>query len=519
MTETGPARRRARQVVTAGLVITVYFSIVLFLQWKSGAYGQTFGSQSDEAAHYVTALMIRDYAVSGFPGNPVSFARDYYNYYPKVAFGAWPPLFHFANAAWMLVFGDSRAAALLFMAALTTLLAYLLFVEARGAFGFWPALTAGVYTAALPLTQDCTSPLLPDTLVTVMVFGFGASFWRYLERPSPRDAAVAGLLGGLALAAKPNALALFIAVPLALLLARKWALLRARSFWLAAALALVIGIPAEVMPFVQAGERGESLNTVPAALASLAVYFEIILGNLGWSVVVLALVGLAGSLEPGIRGAVAARWSVYAALAAGCLVFHSALTGEAKTRYILPLVPLAALFALAGAERLGGMLPGRRASAAALAIWLAALAPPAWSFFIPRKHSPDLTPIVREVAERTDSAAPVVLVASGSIGEGVVISEFARLDERPRHRVIRATKALAESDWNGTFFRPRYESAEELAGFLESEGIESIILDRGTSELPGNIKQLLVCAMEGRYSLQMADRETNFELYYKESGQ
>ena len=36
---------------------------------KTGAYHAEFGSHPDEAAHYVTGLMVRDYLASGLPGN------------------------------------------------------------------------------------------------------------------------------------------------------------------------------------------------------------------------------------------------------------------------------------------------------------------------------------------------------------------------------------------------------------------------------------------------------------------
>jgi hypothetical protein len=58
------------------------------------------GTHADEAAHVITSLMVRDYAVSGFHLSPRAFAEQYYLAYPKVAFGIWP-----AQPCWLAVAG------------------------------------------------------------------------------------------------------------------------------------------------------------------------------------------------------------------------------------------------------------------------------------------------------------------------------------------------------------------------------------------------------------------------------
>ena len=84
-------------------------SCVLLLQWTEGAYQAEFGGHPDEAAHYVTGLMIHDYVAAGLPGNPMTFALEYYDHYPKVALGNWPPLFYVLQAGWTLLFTPDRA--------------------------------------------------------------------------------------------------------------------------------------------------------------------------------------------------------------------------------------------------------------------------------------------------------------------------------------------------------------------------------------------------------------------------
>ena len=86
------------------LLLLLYFSITVLLQWASGTYHSDFGGYPDEPGHYVTGLMVRDYIAAGFPDSPSRFAENYYLHYPKVAIGHWPPVFYSIQAAWMLIF-------------------------------------------------------------------------------------------------------------------------------------------------------------------------------------------------------------------------------------------------------------------------------------------------------------------------------------------------------------------------------------------------------------------------------
>src|SRR2546423_1423416 len=89
------------------------FAIAVGSQHLTGAYRGEFGSEPDEAAHFVTGLCVHDYVAAGFPGNPLGYAKKYYEHYPKVALGHWPPFFYVVQTAWTLPFGASRVSILL----------------------------------------------------------------------------------------------------------------------------------------------------------------------------------------------------------------------------------------------------------------------------------------------------------------------------------------------------------------------------------------------------------------------
>jgi dolichyl-phosphate-mannose-protein mannosyltransferase len=506
-------------VLVVGLIFAVYFAVALYLQVQTGTFSQGLSSQSDEPAHYVTGLMIRDYVVSGFPGTPLSYAREYYDHYPKVAFGAWPPLFHIVEGGWMLVFGPSRDSVLVLMAALSACLGLLLFVEVRTHFNVWWAAAGGLYLVLLPITQRCTYALMPDTLTAIVVFASAAFFQRYLKSPSMRTGLATGVVVGLAFATKPNALALLLVAPLALLFERRWDLLRARSLWLLVSVALVIGFPAELYPYILARERGDSLNNLPAILDTLTMYGRILYSDFGIGVSVLAVAGFAATVGITIfQGRSKPAWSVYGALLIGYIGFHILMPGPERTRYMLAMVPVIILFAFAGADCLARWFrPGSGRVLAGSLLCLLAIVPTASTFSFREKSSLNVTPTVTEILSASLPRGDAILVVSDAIGEGAVVSEFARLEERLGHRILRGSKVLAESNWNGTVFELIYHRPEALAGYLQSVPVKRLIVDRRPGAVPSKLIEVLDRALilePAAYVLSSRHNEGAFEVYH-----
>jgi hypothetical protein len=86
-------------------VAAAFFAFCLLLQITTGAWRADFAAYPDEASHFVGAVMVRDYLVSGRLLDPLAFARDFYRHYPFFAVGYWPPAFHLATAFWFLIAG------------------------------------------------------------------------------------------------------------------------------------------------------------------------------------------------------------------------------------------------------------------------------------------------------------------------------------------------------------------------------------------------------------------------------
>src|SRR6202165_1195147 len=155
------------RVLGAASVIAVAGILLLIAVWlasRGGVFRSELTRESDEPAHYITALMVRDYIAQGMSAKPLAFAKNYYLHYPKVAFGHWPPVFYVLQAAWMLVFGVSRTSVLCLMLVTTAMLGATLYTVVKRSDSWLAGLAAAALFICLPLVQAYSGVVLADIL-------------------------------------------------------------------------------------------------------------------------------------------------------------------------------------------------------------------------------------------------------------------------------------------------------------------------------------------------------------------
>src|SRR4051794_38690546 len=180
----------ARRIVPGLTIFLTLLGLTLLLQWASGAHSAAFGAESDEAAHYVTAVMVRDYIARGILDNPFVFATDFYLHYPRVAIGMWPPIFHVVAGVWMLAFGTDRISVMFLMALITTIWAFVFYLLGRRFLSRSGAAISALLLVLLPLTQKSTSAVMIDILMALVILLAVGAYARYLESERTADAVV-----------------------------------------------------------------------------------------------------------------------------------------------------------------------------------------------------------------------------------------------------------------------------------------------------------------------------------------
>jgi Dolichyl-phosphate-mannose-protein mannosyltransferase len=471
------------------LLFGCFLIVVIVLQILSGAYRAEFSGYPDEPAHYVTSLMLRNYISEFNFSSPLHFAQDYYHHYPKVALGHWPPVFYIVQAFWMLLFSASRPSIRLEIAVTTALLAWSIFRECRRSMGINAGILAGALLVCLPLIQTYTNEEMAEGLLVLFCFWACIHFARYLESERWLNSFYFGVLSSLAVLTKGNGWLLALVPPLAVILTRKYAVLTRQSFWIAPLTVSLLCLPWQIMTMRLAaqGWEGGSEPTLQYTMAALGQFILILPQILGFPLLALLVLGVVQQvLRPLLaRRAVASGPAVMFALLIAAWLFHSIVPAGIEDRKLIIAVPAMILFVFAGGMFLADHLPlGDRwydwryrivAIAGAVLFF-------AGTFFIPKVKHYGYAEAASFITSDPVLRKSTILVSSESGGEGLLVSEIAMHQPRPEDVVVRATKALAQVNWNASKYHSSFSTAAGIRDYVKREKIGLVVVDSFASQ-------------------------------------
>lgn len=456
MTPEAVAVPKSRGWVRLLIVFIVAFDAAAFFQWADGAFQSEFGGHRDEAAHFLAGLRVcesitRTQSYAGSATLNVSREEEIAD---SRSWGISPAL-----GGWMAVFGATRTAALMFMAALAAVTAALIFSTARRELGDIAAAAATLLWLCAPAVRESFSTILPDQLYALAV---ALLLWK--QARIPRKPRSEDLPGGAAPqqpggppgdSSRPDAHAHRL-----IRLASLFVIAGVLAFAGSAAFALAPGDTLAASRFLR-----DCVSTPGIALAAFA------------------LVGIAMSLRGGAGKS--ATWPVAAALTAGVLVARWLKSGDADTRIFVVAMPALAMFAVRAAVWLAGAVSHRAENAAVLLrrrrLWLLLLlllALPADLVAHRRKEWHGFGPVARTLLDEARGDVRV-LVVSDLLGEGMLVSELAVLDREPKVTIERGSATLALSPGASPHGKPvqRFPDDEQLFAHLISGHIRYIVLD------------------------------------------
>ena len=438
-----------RSALSHGAVLPAFFAFAVTLQVMSGAYAADFAGNPDEPTHYVTGVMVRDYLAT-FPWQaPMPFARNFYETLSSrrnrtLAPGVLSP----CRSIWTLPFGVSRMSVLLLMALLSAATATVAFASVAAALwrGCGRRAGAGVSVGAnRPGVRAHGDGRNADRAVHAVAV---AAYRRYLDTESWRDSLLFGLLASAAILTKPNGLALALVPMLAVLVTRRWTLLKTFPFWLPALVVVLVCAPWYVFTAGLAQE-GWSASYDPSWLLRepATVNALHLIRIAGAPLFALAIIGATVELWPRWHRRVDHLSVVMASLLCSVWLFHSFVVPVRDARHLIPAIPAmlslsaAALAALARFLTSFSWAPRHVVTAFGVTTAVALLLAGVGNTDV----RTGAEAAVHEVLARTGST-DVVLVSSEGYGEGVFIAEMAEHEQRPGHRVVRASKVLVELD-------------------------------------------------------------------------
>ena len=508
-----PVHRRSAKA----LVFALLTAVAIFFQWNEGAYRSEFGGHPDEAAHYVTGLLVgdtlafaKDYALSGFAGSPVAkgkeFVQSFYDHYPKVGLGLWPPLFYVTQSVWELPFGSSRTSVLLLIACLAGGVGTLLYSAIAEEFGAGFALAGSLIWLGLPPVQQYSGMVMAETLSTLAMFGATLRLGRYLDERRPKDAIAFGLFTAAALCTKGTGLALALVGLFSVLLTRRFSILKEGALWIAGLIAVLLGGPCVVASSIL-GKGGweEAHPSWHFTSQALPYYGWKLVVALGFLLTALAILGCINRARTGFVPSAdnpkAGKWASCLALIAAVVIFQSIAPAGKEVRHLIPALPAAMMLAIAGAAWIAQRCsaPQLRAAFPSLTVLVfltGSLINPASDhvffgsvgdklhlspFKVRQKDCTGFGPVAAHLMERNPIGK--FLVSSDATGEGMFIAEVAMADpHRPGCSAKRASKELAQSAWSGSGYSPKYTTDEALLAYLTGSGFDSIVIDPALPE-------------------------------------
>ncbi len=479
------------------LAFLLFWGVAIAFQIAGHAYHCELNVESDDPAHYVTGLMLHDWAKSGFAWPPTQFAENYYAHYPKVALGHWPPVFYVMQAVWMLAFGSSIDSDLVLMSVLNGLLSTtLFFVVARQVRSWWAGAAVALLLIANPVVQLFTGTVMADLVVGVFCFWAMVAWSRYWEDGLRQSAMVFGVLSAIAIMTKGNGYALVLLPPIAIFIARRFNMIRDRSLWIAVGLMAALCAPWSLLTRELVLNSMEYRLTTAFFLQANVFYVEQLFTQMGLAAGAAAVFGLFVVLRRAWQGkAVDGIWVASAAWLLAFLLFHSLVPAALAPRYTIPAVPAWLLLMSYGVQQAAGLVKIPRWSAqrrmAALG-GLIGLAFVSTAFSIPQRVTYGYVALARDLAKQPQYDKRVILVSSQGDGEGMLVAEVAQWDQpRPRHIILRAGRALADSDWLQRNYVLRYRTSDELMTYLESVPVGVIVIDRIGHHHPNQHQPLL----------------------------
>lgn len=476
--------RAAAPWIRAALLLGCAFAV----QFAVGAYRASLGSYSDEPAHFLNALVLRDYLTTAIGTDPVAFARDFYFHYPKIAPLVWPPLFHVSLAILLLPGWAPYPAALAFEALIATAFRLSTFIRTFDSSYSGRLLPFAFLT--VPLIIDGQSVVMVDLAVAMTALEAAWWLFRYLSDPRLKFAVMFGLWSAACCLCKGNGVSVVLLAPLMVILTGRYWLLKTAALRVAAAIVAGLAGPFLYISYRICAAMGDFTGTHLMNLEHRIRFFATFL----WSQltpVPMALTLVASAVlihrarRPGASAPTIAATTLLALAVAG-VAFHALLPlafvhGPYVTIAIAPFIGLIPF----GADAIAGWTVPRCHRAAKEALVLLAVA----ALLVAGQATQSRRSFgFQEAVDRlpTSLAGTRFLVVSDPQGEGAFIGEIAKRRPEPRATVIRSSKLLVEENWMGANSRLLFTSPAEILKQLQDLHVQYVVLDRsaGAKALP-----------------------------------
>jgi hypothetical protein len=333
---------------------------------------------------------------------------------------------------------------------------------------------------SLPIVERFSAAVMSELLLASLVFLAMLAYGRYLDTEHWQPAAWFGAWSVLAILTKGTAIQLALVPPFALLLTRRWHLLRRFSFWLPGI--LVAGLAAPWYLRVPGAQHElvahfGGIEWRPERFTGTLVNWVHMTGVIPAAAALLGLVIYTRKLQ---RGEASGKWIAASAVLLGTYLIRIVI-GAFEDRQLIVDVAVLLMFAAAAVPWL--------ISRSLLKIWWLA----AFSVLIliglnvkasPLKQHFGFSAVAGNLLQHPEFKDSIILVCSNATGEGMMISEIAMREHRPGHIILRGSKMLASIDWMGWDYSLLFRDPEEMFRYLDGIPVGVVVIDGEGRQTP-----------------------------------
>jgi hypothetical protein len=457
-----------RQTSLLLLAVLVLSTIIILRGIRHGE----FSYNVDETQHAMTGFFAADFMRDHPLRHPVDYAYQYYAQYPALSgIIHWPPLFYFFEGLSFLVLGPTVVSARLTILVFALLGLSTWFILLRTVCSEWVAAAGALLLACAPgllLFEKSVMLEIPCLALCMLATLFWA---RYLLRESPADVYMFGIFASAAALTKQNSVYLIPFCVLSGLSVRGWRLFFRAPVLKAVAIGVVLTAPFYALVYLVhwknvSTDLGEKSGSV---FEAVAFYWRALPEQLGWSVILLAIVGVI----------TAGRWArpkvplIMLSWIVACYITFTVI-GHKAPRYAIYWIPPFLYFAL------GPLIhyfrkPALRTAGAVAAVFLAGTGVIyGWSYH--RPYVSGYEPVVQRVTQMSRSG--VILYDAPLPGNFIF---FLRAGDSGRHFVV-LRKALYTTQINPTGGAPveLIRSPQQIEELIHAYGIRFFVVSEGT---------------------------------------
>jgi Dolichyl-phosphate-mannose-protein mannosyltransferase len=480
-----------QRIVLRCVVYTALFTILcLLVQLAVGAYRSDHSQAGDEASYFVSSLMIADYVGHHLLSNPLTFAKEYYQHFPRIALGHYPPMFDLVQATLFLVFGRPGTTAVASAAVIGGLCAGLpAAIVSR--LGIVLGLAAGIAVLSVPSVLFLVSTVMADNLSAVLVTLSALAWVGFYHRRTWFAALLFALLAAAAILTKGTGFGLALLPPIYLILKKDFRFIYSKRAIFSACIVMILVVPWYVATYRLAAAGFVYYWGWHYTRLAVPFFLRSLVASLGIPIIFCYVAGLCFAVA-GYTKDEPFDIDAFVATSLAMLIIPMIAPADLAERYVIPVVPSAVIVAAWGLQKsLDTLLPSiadspvrRRLISSSLcaAVFLLSAA----SVF----QRPHIEPyhagrVVADIVA-AHQPNPLVLVSGSATLEGAVISSFAERHHPWSYYVVRATAVLARGNFMGTNYTERFDTPAAMAAWIKQSQIGWVVVQAPKNVFPHN---------------------------------